>query len=93
MLAVMGGALGVGLAYAGLEAVLALVPPGTIPDEAEVRLNMPVLIFALAVSLAKQPVRLGGKLLGTAVMFRSGHRCSTYLVALGSQRDTTQARR
>jgi len=47
----------------------------------------------LAVSLAEQPVRLGGKLLGTAVMFRSGHRCSTYLVALGSQRDTTQARR
>jgi hypothetical protein len=47
----------------------------------------------LAVSLAEQPVRLGGKFLGTAVMLRSGHRCSTYLVALGSKRDTTHARR
>jgi hypothetical protein len=36
-------------------------------------------------------VRLSRKLLGAAVMLRSGHRCSTYVVALGSQRDTTRA--
>jgi hypothetical protein len=34
----------------------------------------------LAVSLAKQPVRLSGKFLGTAVMLRSSHCCSTCLV-------------
>ena len=35
----------------------------------------------LAVSLAEQPVCLSGKLLGAAVMLRSSHCCSTYLVA------------
>jgi predicted permease len=50
ILAVAGGALGVGLAYWSVQAVLALVPPGTIPDESEIRLNTPVLLFALAVS-------------------------------------------
>jgi len=44
-------ALGTLLAYAGLPAILALVPPGTIPDEAEVALNGPVLAFALAVAV------------------------------------------
>jgi predicted permease len=50
VLASMGGLLGVALAYASLQAVLALVPPGTIPDESEIRLNTPVLVFAVAVS-------------------------------------------
>ena len=36
--------------YAGLPAILALVPPGTIPDESEIALNLPVLVFALLVS-------------------------------------------
>jgi hypothetical protein len=36
----------------------------------------------LAVSVAEQPVRLGGKFLGTAVMLRSRHCCSTRLVVL-----------
>ena len=49
LLALLAGALGTALAYAGLPLVLALVPPGTIPDEAEVAVNGAVLIFALAV--------------------------------------------
>ena len=44
------GALGTLLAYAGLPAILALVPPGTIPDESEIALNLPVLGFALLIS-------------------------------------------
>jgi predicted permease len=48
LVAVAGGALGVGLAYWSVQAVLALVPPNTIPDESEIRLNTPVLLFALA---------------------------------------------
>jgi putative ABC transport system permease protein len=44
------GLLGTLLAYAGLPALLGLVPPGTIPDEAEIALNLPVLLFALAVT-------------------------------------------
>jgi putative ABC transport system permease protein len=52
MLALAAGTLGTMLAYAGLPALLALVPPGRIPDESEIRLNMPVLVFVLLVSAA-----------------------------------------
>ncbi len=51
-LALAGGALGVALAYAGLGVIIALVPPGTIPDESEIVVNLPVLLFSLAVSTA-----------------------------------------
>lgn len=50
MLAVSGGMLGVALAFAALHAILTLVPPNTIPDEAEIAVTAPVLFFALAVS-------------------------------------------
>src|SRR5215207_8537577 len=50
LLALAAGVLGTALAYAGLPAILALVPPGTIPDEAEIALNLPVLLFALGIS-------------------------------------------
>ncbi len=45
-------ALGVLLAFGGLRAILSIVPPNTIPDEAKVSLNIPVLLFTLAISLA-----------------------------------------
>jgi predicted permease len=51
VLALSGAVLGIALAYLGLDAVLALVPPGTIPDESEVAINLPVLAFTLAVSI------------------------------------------
>jgi predicted permease len=50
VLAAAGGALGIAFAYAGLAAVLSLIPPDTIPDESYVRMNLPVLIFAVLVS-------------------------------------------
>ena len=46
------GVLGTVLAAVGLRAILALVPPNTIPDEADITLNIPVLLFALVVSVA-----------------------------------------
>ena len=52
VLALAAGAVGTLLAYIGLPALLALVPPDTIPAEAEIALNAPVLVFALAVSAA-----------------------------------------
>jgi predicted permease len=51
LLALIAGAIGSALAYAGLPAILAIVPPGTIPDEAEIALNRSVLIFTLAMSV------------------------------------------
>jgi putative ABC transport system permease protein len=52
VVALLGGILGIALAWAGTRGILAMVPPFTIPDEAEVRLNVPVLAFAAAVSMA-----------------------------------------
>ena len=50
IIALAGGAVGAGLAYLGLPAILSLVPPGTIPDESEISLNAQVLIFTLLIS-------------------------------------------
>jgi predicted permease len=52
VLGLTGATIGIALAYAGLGAILVLVPPGTIPDESEVVINLPVLGFTLAVSIA-----------------------------------------
>jgi putative ABC transport system permease protein len=52
ILALAAGALGTLLAYAGLPALLALVPPGRIPDESDIALNTPVLVFVLLLSAA-----------------------------------------
>jgi putative ABC transport system permease protein len=51
ILALIAAAVGSLLAYAGLPAILAIVPPGTIPDEAEIALNGSVLAFTLLVSV------------------------------------------
>lgn len=51
ILAIGGGALGVLLAGVGLRGIVAVVPPNTIPDEAQVSLNAPVLLFTLVVSV------------------------------------------
>ncbi len=50
LLALLGCAVGVALAYAGLRVLLTLVPPGTIPDESEIIINLPVLLFTAGVS-------------------------------------------
>ena len=52
VVAVAGGILGVAAAWAGMKGILGMVPQFTIPDEADVRLNLPVLAFAAAVSMA-----------------------------------------
>ena len=51
LVSLLGGAVGVALAWAGIKGILAMVPAQTIPDEAEVSLNGPVLAFAIVVSI------------------------------------------
>jgi predicted permease len=51
MLAVAGGALGVALAYGGVKAVVALMPEYSVPHEAVIAINVPVMCFAVAVSV------------------------------------------
>jgi predicted permease len=51
LLALAGGALGVGLAFGALKAILAIVPADTIPDESDVAISGAVLVFTLGVSV------------------------------------------
>jgi putative ABC transport system permease protein len=50
LLAFLGGALGIALGYALLQGVLALMPRGTLPTEADLRINLPILGFAIALT-------------------------------------------
>jgi hypothetical protein len=51
LLALAGGILGIGLAYVGVKAVVALMPEYSITHEAVVSLNLPVLCFAIWTSV------------------------------------------
>jgi predicted permease len=51
VLALIGGAVGVGLAIAILRVIVILLPPFSIPTEADVRVNLPVLFFSVAATL------------------------------------------
>ena len=48
VLALAGGALGVGVGYGMLQGLIAAMPRNTLPSEADLRLNIPILLFALA---------------------------------------------
>lgn len=50
LIALGGGALGMLVAAAGLRGIIAMVPPNTIPDEAQIEMNGAVLLFSVAVS-------------------------------------------
>jgi putative ABC transport system permease protein len=52
LIALAGALLGTILAAGSLRAVLALVPPGTIPDESDIALNVPVLLFTAVLAMA-----------------------------------------
>jgi putative ABC transport system permease protein len=64
-LATIGGALGIALAYAFLKLILVLLPPFTLPSEADIRLSIPVLLFTLAATM------LSGILFGCAPAFQA----------------------
>jgi putative ABC transport system permease protein len=59
-LAIAGGLLGLCAGYAMLRSLVTLIPPHTLPDEADPHLNIPVLLLALAVTT------LAGVLFGCA---------------------------
>lgn len=59
-MAALGGAVGLGLAWGLLKAILAMMPEGMLLSEADVRLNLPVLLFTLATTM------LAGILFGCA---------------------------
>jgi putative ABC transport system permease protein len=60
VLAVLGGVLGVCLASVMLRAILALLPPFSVPSEADIRVSLPVLFFTIGATF------LSGVLCGCA---------------------------
>jgi putative ABC transport system permease protein len=67
LLGLASAVLGTMLAFGALYAVVAIIPPGTIPDESKVSLNVSALLFALALSL------LTALLFGLAPAFQAAH--------------------
>jgi predicted permease len=51
LLAIGGAVLGCAFAYGGLKGLVAMIPEGLIPREAVIRLNVPVLLFSLAIAV------------------------------------------
>jgi len=51
LLALAGAALGCVFAYGGLKMIVTMIPEGLIPRETVIRLNLPVLLFSLAVAM------------------------------------------
>ena len=60
VLAILGGLLGVAAGYAMLRGLVAVMPPDALPAEADLRLNVPILLFMLAAAT------LAGVLFGCA---------------------------
>jgi putative ABC transport system permease protein len=65
VLAVIGGAAGVALGWGILKVLNHYMPPNTLPSEADVSLNIPVLLFTLAATL------IAGVLAGSAPAFQA----------------------
>ena len=64
-LASVGGALGIGLAWVLMKAIVAAMPPYTLLSETDVRMSLPVLLFTVAT------VMLAGVLFGCAPAWRA----------------------
>src|SRR5262249_57814268 len=51
LLSLVGGALGVAFAFGATRSIVSLMPEFYVPNESRVAINVPVLVFSLAVSL------------------------------------------
>ena len=79
MVALLGGALGIVVAAVGVQALLALAPPGTIPRGQELQIDLPVLAFTLTMSA------LAGIGFGLAPAFRATRRELRDTIAEGAR--------
>ena len=67
LLALIGGSLGIGVGWIALRGLIAIMPDGTLPSEADLTLNIPILLFSLAAST------LAGLLFGCAPAWYATH--------------------
>ncbi|MGH9583289.1 MAG: FtsX-like permease family protein, partial [Bryobacteraceae bacterium] len=78
-LAVLGGAVGIGLGWALMKFLLRLLPGTTLPAEAVVQLNLPVLLFTIAATL------IAGVLFGCAPAWRAARLDLSQMLKQGSR--------
>ena len=82
LLAALGGILGLGLAYVGLEALVPMIPPGILPGYVEVKLNASTFLFSLSVLgivgvvMGLAPA-MGSSRLDISTILRQGGRSAT----------------
>jgi putative ABC transport system permease protein len=87
MLAAAGGTLGILSAAWLLDVLIALFPRGTLPAEADPRLNLPVLLFALLTTTAC------GLLFGSAPAWQAGRVDLTEMLKQGGRTSAGRGRR
>ena len=80
-LAILGGAAGLGLAYAGLRALIS-ANPDSLPRSADIGLDVPVVIFTILVAL------LTGVVFGLAPLLHVGQRAVSLALKEGGTRST-----
>src|SRR5260370_38523791 len=68
LLGIGGAALGTTMAYGGIKALVAFIPDGAIPREAEIGLDAPVLFFSLGLGVVT------ALLFGLALAFQMAER-------------------
>ena len=88
LLSLSGGALGMAFAWAAIRLITGLIPEYSIPHEVVIALNMPVLLFSTAVSVAVG--MLAG--LSPALQFSSPH-ISSMVQSSGSRSTTSHGAR
>ena len=86
-LALSGGVLGVAVGWALLKIVVAVLPPFSIPTEADVRLNLPVLVFSLAATA------IAGVVCGTLPAWQSSRSDLNDAMKAGSRSPAGSGRR
>jgi putative ABC transport system permease protein len=87
VLAAAGGALGVLSGVWILQGILAILPPNTLPSEADPRLNLPVLLFTLVLTM------LSGLLSGAAQAWQASRLDVGEMLKQGGRSATGTARR
>ena len=83
LLSLLGGALGVGLAFLGVRLITALLPEYSIPHEVAIAINPPVLAFSVVVSV------LSGILFGISPALQFSRPQIAHLVQSAGSRTTT----
>ncbi|HEX4319898.1 MAG TPA: ABC transporter permease [Acidobacteriaceae bacterium] len=87
LLALVGGLVGIGVGWLALRGLIAIMPQGTLPSEADLSLNVPILLFSLVAST------LAGLLFGCAPAWYATHVDPAEALKEGGRTGTSSSRK